>query len=143
MNHFRSPLMRLPPASRFASAPTTRNLRKRFRPSIEALEDRLAPANNITILNGGLTAIPDGATRFDDVGDYTIDPVAIDSAGNVALRANNDIFFQSTVNKSTSGGLLAEAGRSIVVTANVVTAGGDLTLNANQGATPTIGNFRG
>lgn len=117
--------------------------RRRSALALELLEERLTPANNITILTGGLTAIPDGATTLADTADYMIDPVAITSAGSVALRANNDIVFQSAVNKSTSGELLAEASRSISVTADLITADSDLTLNANQGATPTARNFSG
>src|SRR3954453_13848983 len=92
------------------------------RPPFELLEARMLLAHNISIATGGLTSIPAGAATFADTADYTIDPVALNSPGSVALRANTDIRFQSPVTKSTSDALLAEAGRSIVVTANITTA---------------------
>src|SRR6266542_1120852 len=125
----------------------TRN-EPRCRMWLERLEDRLAPANNITILTGGSLVVPVGATTFADTNDYTIDPLAINAAvATVNLRANVNIAFMNAVSIAGVGvGLNAQALRNITVSAGAgifTPGGGDITLLANQGATATPGNFNG
>jgi hypothetical protein len=88
---------------------------------VEELEDRLAPANFITIATGGSASIPAGATTFTDTGNYTIAPSAVNSAaGSVTLEANDDIAFNNSFGVNGGFCFTARAGRSITVAANVI-----------------------
>ena len=64
-----------------------------FRPRLEALEDRLTPANTISIIPGGTTLLSNpGLSSFSDTGTYSIDPSQFTGVtGTVTLRANGDI----------------------------------------------------
>ncbi|MBC7380318.1 MAG: hypothetical protein H7346_23175, partial [Burkholderiaceae bacterium] len=88
--------------------------------------------------NGSSASVPQ---RFADAAgsDVTITPQSITTLTNagtdVVLQANNDIFVNAAVTTvptvPNAGSLLLEAGRSIMVNANITTGGGDLGLYAN------------
>jgi hypothetical protein len=83
---------------------------------LETLEDRIAPANTINIVNGGLAVIPAGATSFADTSNFAIDPAAFAGAGNVTLQANVDIDVSNALPTLASGqNLTFQAGRSISI----------------------------
>src|SRR4051812_10176501 len=83
--------------------------------SLEALEDRLAPAHNIAITTGGSGTIPAGATTFSNTQDFTIDPTALTNvtSGIITLQANNDITFNNSLFLTSGVGLTALAGRNV------------------------------
>jgi hypothetical protein len=92
--------------------------RPRYRPrlQLELLEDRLAPANTINIVNGGLAVIPAGAMSFADTSNISIDPAAFTGVGSVTLQANVDIDVSNALPTLASGqNLTFQAGRSISI----------------------------
>src|ERR1700722_3647868 len=105
-----------------------------FRPCLEALEDRLAPAHNLTIATGGTTLLSNpGVSSFSDTNDYTIDPAQFNAAtGNGTLQANNDITFQSSLVVASGFSFTALAGRTMNVFAGIRTTNAPLTLKAND-----------
>ena len=94
------------------------------------------------------TAInPTGITyAFDLALDIAITPsslTAVLNAGtSVVLQASNDITVGSaiTVSSATPGNLSLEAGRSILINANINTDGGNLTLIANDSVADGVVN---
>ncbi|MDD2707670.1 MAG: filamentous hemagglutinin N-terminal domain-containing protein [Verrucomicrobiae bacterium] len=97
---------------------------------------------NITISSGGTTLSGDLLFATDPALDYTITASSLvsllSSPNNVVLQANNDIVVNAALvvnNPSGNGGNLAlQAGRSILINANITTDSGALTLAANFGA---------
>jgi filamentous hemagglutinin family protein len=92
----------------------------------------LAPSGNV--------GVPPQAFGDAAASDVTITPQSITAMTNagmdVKLQANNDIFVNAAVTTVPSaqygGSLLLEAGRSIMLNANITTGGGDLGLYANS-----------
>src|SRR5262245_40277267 len=106
----------------------------RCRPRAEPLEDRITPAHDITIATGGLATIPAGATMFSDTNDFTIDPSAFAGvSADVNLQANNDITFSNDTTLAAGFKLIAQAGQSILINANVSTTA-DINFSANDTA---------
>lgn len=76
----------------------------------------------------------------DSSSDYALTTAAIaailDSGTNLVLQANNDITINSAINVANGSGdggdLTLQAGRSILVNADITTDNGDLTLKAND-----------
>ena len=64
----------------------------------------------------------------------TVDPASINGAtSNVILQASDDVTFTDNVTIAAAGvGLTAQAGRSILVNANISTNNGDVGLKANE-----------
>ncbi len=111
----------------------TRSRGRKARPRVEALENRIALAHNITIASGGLATIPSGATNFADTGDYTIDPGAINNVatGTLTLRANNDIVLNGELFTTAGVRLTMLAGRNLTLNAGINFFQAPLELRAN------------
>ena len=96
--------------------------------TLEALEERVTPANMINIVNGGtigtaaalIQAQNAGDFLFTNTGTFNIDPNAFVGAGAIALRANNDVTITNAINANHPGdSLTILAGGSINDDANV------------------------
>src|SRR6266404_3356503 len=108
-----------------------RHPRPKAQPRLEALEDRLAPAHNITMDLSGSSTIPIGASTFSDMGDYVINPQAAMNASlsGITLFANNDITFNTSVAFQNAGvGLIAVAGRNLTLNNGVTISASNATL---------------
>lgn len=120
---------------------TRRNPKQRLR--LMALENRVTPANNITIQTGGLSSIPAGATTFADTSNYTIDPSALtNSVTSISLKANVDIFALNSFSMSAAGvNLSAQAKRDIRVdnSATIYTGNNYLLLSADRTVSVEVG----
>ncbi len=103
---------------------------------LEALEDRLPPAHNITIQAGGAALLSNpGLSSFANTNDYVIDPSQFSSAtSDVTLQANNDVIFKGAVNVPYGHSLQVFAGRNVTVETNVFTNGAELDVVANDSA---------
>ena len=117
--------------------------------SFDGLVDAQAPNGNIGTLlldpknitvddGGGATAVAD-VDQFADGGganDATIDKDTLDAlAASVTLQANNDITISAAgiINLTTSAATLTmQAGRSIIINANITTNDGAVTIVANE-----------
>ncbi|UXH79966.1 YDG domain-containing protein [Roseateles amylovorans] len=66
----------------------------------------------------------------------------LDDGARVTLTADNDLTLNSAITSTSAsaGNLVLNAGRSILVNANIIQASGDLTLNANQPVSADIRN---
>ena len=100
-------------------------------------QDRHAPARSSQYRRGdGGAAALTAVDQFTDTpaADLTIAPAAINAAGAlVVLQANNDITFTNAVAIAGAGiGLTAQAGRSIIINANVATNNAPISLTANE-----------
>ncbi len=95
----------------------------------------LLDPHNIVVAAAGAALLTD-VDQFTDTpaADATIAPAAINAASaNVVLQANNDITFTNAVSIAGAGiGLTAQAGRSIIINANVATNNGPISLTANE-----------
>jgi hypothetical protein len=106
---------------------------------VEALEERITPFHNITIMAGGSVNPVDltSAMTFNGGGaanDIILDPSLLNNAtANIVLQANNDITFVDAVSITTAGvSLTGQAGRSILVNNNITTNAAALTFTAND-----------
>ena len=102
---------------------------------LEALEDRITPANSITIESGvdGLTSIPAGATLFSDTGNYVIDPSAFTGLSNFSLASNGQILMLSSLPPLPGGGTLNFlAGGSLYLEGNIQTSNANVLFYAND-----------
>jgi hypothetical protein len=74
-------------------------------------------------------------------GTNTITPASINSQGsNVVLQANTDVTITNAIGMATAGvGLTIQAGRSVLINANVATNNGAIAITAND-STATAAN---
>ncbi len=89
----------------------------------------------VIVVAGGSSPLADAdAFNKNASGTDTIDPGDINgAASDVVLQANTDVVFSSAIAMSNAGvGLTAQAGRSILVNADIVTNDGNITLVANE-----------
>ena len=95
----------------------------------------LLDPHNIVVATGGVAPLS-AVDQFTDTpaADVTVAPAAINAAlANVVLQANNDITFSNAVSIAGAGiGLTAQAGRSIIINANVATNNAPISLTANE-----------
>ncbi len=95
----------------------------------------LLDPHSITIATGGSGALTD-VDQFSDTpaSDVTIDPTTINAAGaNVVLQTNTDITFSNAISITTAGvTLTAQAGRAIIINANITTNNAAIVLTANE-----------
>jgi len=116
--------------------PTTRETRQalRFRPSVEALEDRVVPALNLTIVGG--STLTSGINTSSSGGTTTFSAIAANSVLNVldmaAALAVGNVVVQTGLTGANAGSLFVAAGVTVKGTGGSVTlmAGGNLTLGA-------------
>ena len=102
---------------------------------LELLEDRVVPANDITIVTGGSLTIPVAATTFGDTSNVTIDPSAFTGAGNVTLQANNDLSIVNALPPLASGqNLTFQAGGNISIGGDILGSGAIFSFTANDPA---------
>jgi hypothetical protein len=119
------------------------------------------PTGSLTINRGNaadtvtVNALPDFNASLaigsadSEVGAVTLTGAVTLAAGrSLVLHALGTISLSNTnsdIATSGAGAVFFSTARNITLASgsSISTVGGDLTLNANQGATPTIGNFRG
>jgi len=126
----------------------------------EVVEDQVNNTVLVSFLgegSGRITVMPSNPTQLNPVQfQFDSDPSAtvtvtpntlqptLNAGTDVVLQANNDITINSPIvtnNPSgNGGGLTYQAGRSIIVNADITTDNGNLTLIANETATNETGN---
>ncbi len=96
----------------------------------------LLDPRNITVATGGAATLPEGSFGSgNNASDITIAPTTINAAAsNVTLQANNDITINNNIGMTNSVMLTLNAGRSILVNANVVSKGGFTATINDAGA---------
>ncbi|MGA2256253.1 MAG: hypothetical protein ABSG53_16510, partial [Thermoguttaceae bacterium] len=95
----------------------------------------LLDPHNITVQTGGAAAYSQvDAFNFAPASDFTLDPATLAAVtGNVVLQANNDITVTNAITLTTPGQTLTlQAGRSILVNADITTNDGAIRLTANE-----------
>jgi filamentous hemagglutinin family protein len=94
----------------------------------------LLDPKNIVIKTDGANPEPPTGFEESESADTNISPTLVtgllDSGNDVTLQANNDITVDEAISSSYSSSLTMEAGRSVLINADV-TVGGDLTVVAN------------
>ena len=99
-------------------------------------------------LNGGTNVTITTDIGGDEAGNITQNSGAEinwSTASSLELQANQDITLNSSITATGDGAVSLNADRSITMNSgsSITTNSGAITLNANQGASPTSGNFPG
>lgn len=90
---------------------------------------------NVRFLNGGAAALPANPFLFGNMAnmDFTFNADAINNANaNTTVQANQNIIFDEAINTGDAFSYTFQAGQGIVLNTDITTAGGAVTLIAND-----------